>query len=197
MAQLEVTAVSEDRVNVGHGIIVPEWWEVVVTGLANIPGTVEVRVTWDDELSRAVAEKVALRRPDGGTEVTSVLLRQIRVQGAVLLSTYRVATVHRGTELGAYAFLKELEQKTDRTLHETLVDAATVYRLAFVANDAPLKIVAETLGVSQSSATRFMARARMEGLAPDFLPPPDPYAPNPYAAGPYIGPTTSGPSIGR
>jgi hypothetical protein len=192
MAQLQVPAISEDRVDVGHGISVPRSWEAIVTEWDELPGTLEVRVTWDDELNRAVAEKVSLQRPNRGTEVTSVLLRQVRVQTVVTLSTYRVATVHRGSELEARAFLKELGEKADRTLGETLVDAAAVYRLASVANDAPLKVVAETLGVSQSSATRFMARARLEGLAPDFRPPVDP-----YATGPYVGPDSSGPSIGR
>ncbi|MCH6230161.1 hypothetical protein MK786_05360 [Microbacterium sp. CFH 31415] len=44
-----------------------------------------------------------------------------------------------------------------------------LYRIATTVNIAPLKLVSDQLGVSVSTATRMMARAREAGLAEDLI----------------------------
>ena len=69
-------------------------------------------------------------------------------------------------------------------------------------NDGPLKLVSEELGVSVSTATRMMNRARIAGLV-DEATGREVYVQareqqlREEATGPIVGPGSPGPSIGR
>lgn len=77
-----------------------------------------------------------------------------------------------------------------------------LYRLASVINDGPLKLVSEQLGVSVSTATRMMNRARIAGLVDEatgreVLVQACEQQLREQFNGPAAGPRSSGPSIGR
>ena len=84
---------------------------------------------------------------------------------------------------------------------ESLHAAISVYRVATAISYPPLKLVADTLRISQSTATRLMTRARDAGLAPEVriqeprrAPAVDPYN---DPSRPHYGPSRpGGPSIG-
>ena len=90
---------------------------------------------------------------------------------------------------------------------ESLDAAIAVYRVATAISYPPLKLVADTLKISQSTATRLMIRACEAGVAPEVriqeprrAPAVDPYNPGrPYdPSAPRVGPAQpGGPSIGR
>ncbi|UUT36386.1 hypothetical protein [Microbacterium elymi] len=87
-------------------------------------------------------------------------------------SALQVVTVQRGEgmalELGEH--LADVRARaSDRQLGETVREAVRLYRIATTVKIAPLKLVADQLGVSVSTATRMMARARATGLAEDLL----------------------------
>ena len=84
---------------------------------------------------------------------------------------------------------------------ESLYAAIAVYRVATAISYPPLKLVSDTLKISQSTATRLMTRARDAGLAPEVriqeprrAPAVDPYN---DPSRPHYGPSRpGGPSIG-
>ena len=115
----------------------------------------------------------------------------------------RVVTVTReaGKPERLNDYLNDVRSRTDRSYDETVREAVTLYRIATTVNLAPLKLVSEQLGVSVSTATRMMARAREAGLAVDLIAR-ETYnrmrADEAAQAGPHVGPDSpAGPSIGR
>src|SRR5690606_36410142 len=134
------------------------------------------------------AECVIVLRGDGRDEVTSLTLREVRVQNALQVSGLKVSTVsepgHPISTGGEY--IRRMRERTDRSLAESVTDASRVSHLAAVISLPPLRTVADSLGVSQSTATRLMSRARSEGLAPGAR------LPDQSLTGPIVGPPSSG-----
>lgn len=192
MVKLTVADVSDDRVEVGNGVSVPAAWTAVLEGEPDVPGTIRVDITFDRRLGRSAAALVSVGRKAEGDEVTSLTLREVRVQWAVQTTGLMVSTVSTGTdhsESGA-AYLMRMRDRAERTTDETVADAATMYRLAAAVSMPPLKTVADNLSVSQSTATRLMNRARADGLAEGLR------LPRVDATGPVVGaPGPTGPSI--
>lgn len=194
MVHLENVDVSDQRVAVGNGVSVPASWTIVLSGEPGVPGAVRVHVAFDARLNRTVAAEVRVLREGDGDEVTSLTLREVRVQYALQASGLQMSTVAEpGQPVATGAeYLRRMQEREDRDLTASVVDASTTYRLASVINLPPLKAVADCLGVSQSTATRLMNRARFEGLAPGVD------LPDPFATGPFTGAAApGGPSIGR
>lgn len=194
MARLETTDVSAKRVDVGNDVSIPSSWTAIVYDEPDIPGSIRVRVEFDERLGRSAAVAVTVERGGEGEEVTSLTLREVKVQSVLQWSGLRVSTVSvtGGQPVSGGTYLRLMQDVTERTAGESIYDAATIYRLAVAVNLPPLKSVAGSLGVSQSTATRLMNRARMDGLAPGIR------LPEADATGPYVGPADpSGPSIGR
>jgi hypothetical protein len=194
MVRVQNVDVSDQRVDVGNGVSVPATWTVVIEGESGVPGAIQVHVAYDPTLGRTVADEVRVLRAGNGDEVTSLTLREVRVQYALQVSGLEVSTVSEyGHPPAAGAeYLRRMQERTDRDLTASVVDASTTYRLAVAINLPPLKAVADCLGVSQSTATRLMNRARMEGLAPGVD------LPDPSATGPIVGASApGGPIIGR
>lgn len=193
MPQFETADVSEERVALGNGIELPARWSVVVRGEPGVPGAIRIGVVHDARLNRAVAAEVRVLRQGDGDELTSLTLREVRVQHALQLSGLMVSTVSEpgSPSVSGGEYLQRMRMRTDRDLAANIVDASRTYLLAAAINLPPLKTVADSLGVSQSTATRLMNRARIERLAvgvnlPDA------------ATGPVTGlPAPSGPGLGR
>lgn len=204
MSGIQVEVTDSQRIDVGDGVSIPKAWDIAATGEPDVAGTIHLHVAFDHQLRRAAATSVRLDRPEEGEEVTAAALRDIRVQYLVAVSSMRVITVARdGDEserLGG-DYLADVKARTDRSYEDTVREAVTIYRLASTANLAPLKLVSEHLGVSVSTATRMMARAREAGLAEDLITR-DTYnrmrADERKQTGPHQFPgSSSGPSIGR
>lgn len=192
MVKLGTADISDDRVEVGNGVSIPRAWTAILQGEPDVPGTIRVEITFDRKLGRSAAALVSVGRRAEGDEVTSLTLREVRVQWAVQATGLTVSTVSTGTdhsESGA-AYLMRMRDRKERTTEETIADAATIYRLAAAVSMPPLKTVADNLSVSQSTATRLMNRARVDGLAEGIR------LPRADATGPVVGaPGPTGPSI--
>lgn len=171
MSDFVVDVTDSERINVGDGVSIPKAWDVVATGEPNVAGAIRLHVVFDEQLRRTAAVWVRLDRAGEGDEVTAAALRDVRVQYLVSLSSMRVVTVTRevGKPESFGEYIAEVSSRTDRTYQETVLEAVTLYRLAATVNVPPLKLVSEQLGVSVSTATRMMARAREAGLAEDLI----------------------------
>jgi hypothetical protein len=139
-----------------------------------------------------------------GDEVTTTLLRDLRVQAIVKWAAARVVRIDGGlSEPETYGqYLTRLKADESRSEEQNLREAVRLYRLASVINDGPLKLVSEQLGVSVSTATRMMNRARIAGLVDEatgreVLVQAREQQLREQFTGPSVRPRSPGPSIGR
>jgi len=192
MVDLEVVDISDERVPVGDGVSVPASWTVVLRGEPGVPGDIRVRAAYDRTLRRVVATEVSVARGGVGDEVTSLTLREVRVQSALQVSGLKVSTVSEPGETTCSGgdYIRRMQSRKDRDLTANVVDASRTYALAGAINLPPLKAVADSLGISQSTATRLMNRARSEGLAPGLT------GRETDVEGLAIAPATGGPTLG-
>jgi hypothetical protein len=213
MADVEAYGFSDERVDLGSGVTLPKSWRARVSGEQDVPGTITVRVEWDATLGRTAVVFAALEREAEGVDITSQVLREVRTHWIMTMSALDAVTVDVGTEDGdnldripVRNYLSRVLAQEGRNPVESLHAAISVYRVATAISFPPLKLVADTLQISQSTATRLMSRARDSGLAPEVriqeprrAPAVDPYNPGrPFdPAAPHPGPTQpGGPSIG-
>lgn len=203
MSDLVIEVTDDERFDVGDGVSIPKAWDAVATGEPNVAGAIHLHVVFDEQLRRTAAASVRLDRTGEGGEVTAAALRDLRVQYLVVLSSMRVVTVTRGEGKpeSFSEYIADIKSRQDRSYEETVREAVTLYRLAATVNLAPLKLVSEQLGVSVSTATRMMARAREAGLAEDLITR-ETYnrmrADDETRSGPHQAPgASSGPSLGR
>lgn len=194
MVDLECVDVSDRWVAVGGGVQVPRSWTVVLRGEPDVPGEIRVHAVYAPRLRRVVASQVTVTRGDETDEVTSLTLREVRVQYALQTSGMRVAAVSEPGErvVNGAGYMLRVRERGDRSPIQTHADAARLYQLATAINLPPLKTVADNLGVSQSTATRIMGRVRRDGIGSGSRPW------DPSATGPVIGPPSpsGGPSLG-
>ncbi|MEV8370243.1 hypothetical protein [Microbacterium sp. NPDC064584] len=204
MPELVIEQVDAEVVDAGDGVHIPRTWGAMVTGLPDVSGAVHALIVYDPVLRRAVAASVRVDRDGLGDEVTTTLLRDIRVQAIVQWAAARVVRVDRdGGDPESYGeYITRLRTEEGRSEEQNLREAVRLYRLGSVINDGPLKLVSEELGVSISTATRMMNRARVAGLV-DEATGREVYVQareqqlREQATGPVVGPGSSGPSIGR
>lgn len=122
---------------------------------------------WD-----AVAASARVHRTGEGDEVTAASLRDVSVLQIVQPSGLQVVTVQpgEGESMKLSEYLADVRARaSDRELGENVLEAVRLYRIATTVNIAPLKLVADQFGVSVSTATRLMARARGAGFAEDLI----------------------------
>lgn len=171
MGDVAVEVTDSERIDVGDGVSIPKAWEVTATGEANVVATIRMHVVFDEQLRRTVAASVGVDRAEEGAEVTAAALRDVRVQHLVTVSSMRLVEVTREQgkpePLGEY--LAKVKARSDRNYEETAREAVVLYRIASTVNLAPLRLISKQLGVSVSTATRMMARAREAGLAVDLI----------------------------
>lgn len=204
MTRVEAYDISEDRIQLGSGVSVPRRWHARVTGEEGVPGVITVRAEWDEALGRSAVAFASLERTERGIDITSQILREVRTHWIAARSAFEVVTVEveEGRSVGASEFLALQQARVDRSTSEAVDDAVAVYRVATALSFPPLKLVADTLQISQSTATRLMTRARELGIAPEIrlqeprrAPALDPYGVDPSR--PYTAPGgPGGPSIG-
>ena len=208
MADVETYDISDERIDLGSGVTLPRTWHARVSGEQDVPGTITVRVEWDAKLGRTAVAFAALERDGQGVDITSQALREVRTHWIMTRSALDVVTVDVETTEGgdseripAREFLGRELANQERDASDALSDAIAVYRVATALSYPPLKLVSDTLRISQSTATRLMSRARDSGLAPEVriqeprrAPAVDPYF-DPRS--PHTGPARpGGPSIG-
>ncbi|AZS37541.1 hypothetical protein CVS47_02178 [Microbacterium lemovicicum] len=159
---------------------------------------------YDTALRRAVAESIQVDRDGPGDEVTTTLLRDIRVQAIVQWAAARVVRIDGdgGAPESYGEYIARLRTDEGRSDDQNLREAVRLYRLASVINDGPLKLVSEELNVSISTATRMMNRARVAGLVDEetgrevYVQAREQQL-REQATGPVVGPGSSGPSVSR
>ena len=166
MPELSIDQIDDEILDAGDGIHIPRSWVAVVTGVGDIPGSVRAHIVYDPILRRAAADSIRVDRSGEGDEVTTTLLRDLRVQAIVKWAAARVVRIDDDfSEPETYGqYLTRLRADESRSEEQNLREAVRLYRLASVINDGPLKLVSEQLGVSLSTATRMMNRARIAGL---------------------------------
>lgn len=204
MPELSIELIDNEILDAGDGIHIPRSWVAVVTGFPGIPGTVRAHLVYDPTLQRAAAESIRVDRSGEGDEVTTTLLRDLRVQAIVKWAAARVVRIDGDlSEPETYRqYLTRLRADESRSEEQNLREAVRLYRLASVINDGPLKLVSEQLGVSVSTATRMMNRARIAGLVDEatgreVLSQTRQQQLREQFTRPVAGPGSSGPSIGR
>lgn len=208
MADVETYDISDERIDLGSGVTLPRTWHARVSGEQDVPGTITVRIEWDAALGRTAVAFAALERDGEGVDITSQALREVRTHWIMTRSALDVVTVDvetieggKSERLPAREFLGRELAKRERDASGALYDAISVYRVATALSYPPLKLISDTLRISQSTATRLMSRARDTGLAPDVriqeprrAPAVDPYN---DPSRPHTGPAhPGGPSIG-
>lgn len=205
MADVETYDISDERIDLGSGVTLPHTWHARVSGEQDVPGTITLRVEWDAALGRTAVAFAAIERDGEGIDITSQALREVRAHWIMTRSALDVVTVDveggKAERISAREFLSRERAKQERAASDSLTDAIAVYRVATALSYPPLKLVSDTLQISQSTATRLMSRARDSGLAPEVriqeprrAPAVDPYF---DPARPHTGPERpGGPSIG-
>jgi len=204
MPELSIELIDDEILDAGDGIHIPRSRVAVVTGIPDIPGAVREHVVYDPTLRRAAADSIRVDRSGEGDEVTTTLLRDLRVQAIVKWAAASVVRIDGDlSEPETYGqYLSRLGADESRSEEQNLREAVRLYRLASVINDGPLKLVSEQLGVSVSTATRMMNRARTADLVDEttgreLLFQTREQQLREQFTGPVVEPGSSGPSIGR
>lgn len=157
------------HIKAGNSIVVVSPGKIVERSEPDEGFITTMKIEYNRRVGRFVAAAVMVHRSESAIEVTGVLLREVRVlemlqAGAdVLTHSNWNAVDYKVPFPRATVELRSMEPHKGRATAETIEAAAFIYRAATVLNLPPLKEVAEVLEVSQSTATRFIARARAEG----------------------------------
>ncbi|MBF4607551.1 hypothetical protein [Curtobacterium sp. VKM Ac-1393] len=171
------TPAHEDFVAVKPGLLFPrtisgfsEGVEVVDIARAGLSGTepspygIAVTATWSEERLAYEIDKLEVRRNYSNEPITALGLRRVRLQEVFQAVVMRDVRYSDGSPVPVRILPSDPAKRRQKSEAERLRIAAEVYALARAFGERPLKAVAETLGVSQSTATRLAARAREEGL---------------------------------
>jgi len=171
MDDVDIKVTDSARIEVGDGVSIATAWDVVANEEPNVAGSIHLHVVFDKQLRRAAAASVRLDRVGEGEEVTSAALRDVRVQYLVAISSLSLVQVTRreGVAESIGEYIEAERARTDRAYEETVREAVRLYRIAATVNLRPLKMISDALGVSVSTSTRMMARAREAGLADDLI----------------------------
>jgi hypothetical protein len=126
-------------------------------------GKISMKVVYDEDMKRLVADSVQVTRTGRAAEVTGVKMRSVRVEEYLRTAGMHMAQIRsdNGEWKRAAEYLSDLENTTPSDVDVT---AARIYVLARIISGHPLKTVGRYLNVSQSTATRIVARARARGL---------------------------------
>lgn len=155
-----------EHVALPSGIYVERSSEITLDDHPEDGFTLRMKVAYDDALGRLVSREVTVASNDGH-EVTGTTLRAVRVQevlqqAGLLLLTKRSEGDH-GAEIRAGDILRSYSAEPD-SYRKSPEAAANIYEVSLVLNFPPLKTISDILGVSQSTATRLVSKARDMGL---------------------------------
>lgn len=169
MSNLRVSRnfLTTERVLLKSGLYVEREAEITVTGHPSEGFDLVMKVEFDETLGKLVARDVSVRASGPGLEVTGTILRAVRVQDllqqAGLLTMTKLSEGDHGSEMRADTLLESYMRDAEKH-RKSPSAAAEIYEVASVLNYPPLKTLSDVLGVSQSTATRLVARAREQGL---------------------------------
>ena len=149
---------------VARGLLVPSRITATVPGVP--PYDLDLVIEFID--GRFACTSLTARRTESGKPVTGDGIRKIPVaayvSAAVREAARQVATRSGGEALpvpvgqGARSYSKR------GPVDDTLREVAAVYRLAYVAGEAPLKSVVSAFDIPRSTASRWVAAARDKGF---------------------------------
>ncbi|PYY38853.1 hypothetical protein [Curtobacterium sp. MCPF17_046] len=128
------------------------------------PYDIAVTATWSEEKLAYEIDKLEVRRNYSNEPITALGLRRVRLHEVFRAVVMRDVRYSDGSPVPRRILPSDPAKRRHGGDAERLRIAAEVYALARAFGERPLKAVAETLGVSQSTATRLAARAREEGL---------------------------------
>lgn len=159
---------TSDPLDLGDDLWVAESFRAT-TAIEGSEASVEIDVVFSDEAGRYLVDRVVAHRGPAPTEeITGALLREIRVQEIVQQSALGVvwfSDPRRGMMSNKWGltFMRRITTVDGRARPEHVTTAARIYRIATIVGLPPLRTVAEKLGVSQSTATRLISKAREAG----------------------------------
>jgi hypothetical protein len=136
------------HIDLGGGLTLPAGGIFSVPASADFPYDVTIRYRWWEGRFEAVAVHLDAREDN---TVTGEVLRRVPV--ARLLREHLAATVRIPK-----GFAKDADDE--------LVRVAAVYRIAYMAHEAPVQAVAEHLGISTSTAGKKVMAAREKAYLP-------------------------------
>lgn len=139
----------------------PERWRATVQAHGK-PEAVTIDAEWFAEEARYRAVRIEVN--GNGREVTGSLLRGLPVQLAFRFAARVLAMTEDGLTTEPPAWVTDRATRAEHEESEVLLWVARTYSIARAIQDPPLESVAATFDVSQSTATRMVARARSRGL---------------------------------
>ncbi|MBT2474227.1 hypothetical protein J7E68_06455 [Microbacterium sp. ISL-103] len=123
----------------------------------------------DRTLGRIVCRHFSMSQIMQGKEITGTEIRDVAIATLIRYGGDDMIKV-RGTD-GRWLPLsgagRAFAPAEGRERAEVVADAAVIYAVSALTERAPLKLVADRLGVSQSTATRLVSSARLDGLLND------------------------------
>jgi hypothetical protein len=152
-----ITSGSPANIRVAPDLLFPRTIDVTEVGAPSAPYDIELFATWDDERLGYSIRRLSVERknePITGAGIRSIAVQELFQSGVAMSAELADGTVieHLGRDLG-----DRLEGASDE---ERLLWAARIYAIARAYGTPPLKTVSEVLRISQSTATRMVARAR-------------------------------------
>lgn len=128
--------------------------------------SVQIVMVLDEKIGQIVAESVTITRSGPGAEVTARFLREVKVHNAMIkvVMNHMIRVLDGPRVLGTAAkVLAEFTPAKGRDRSAVLQDVAIVYEIAALGAWPPLKTIADTFEISQSTATRYVSEAREAG----------------------------------
>jgi hypothetical protein len=146
-------------VDIGDGVTVPETIDITVSpDMPDDDVPYEVRLHLVAADGRLVCQTVTVEATDQSGPVTAEGLRGIPLAGLL-----RWGVREHARQQGR-RFNPDPDVAKDGPTPEALRAAATVYRLAYALGEPPTKAVSVSLGLTYSTAARWVAKAREAGL---------------------------------
>lgn len=154
-----------EMIRIGDLISVEPSWEIHMQDATSAGGNATISVRYDERLRRFAIDAVHIERAGSGEDVTGAMLREIRFQEAVQRGApMRIwLTKLGGGWIGSEAVLRTMRPIEGRATDADLPNIALVYAIATISYLPALKETASVFGVSQSTATRLVQRAREAG----------------------------------
>lgn len=132
---------------------------------------VTLRLVFDEADLRYVVDSMVVRRRDDDSEISSAVLRSVRVQDVVRRGLQLVGPYVESTKARVPVPLPpELVQRIRQlgpSEDESLLWLARVYKVAHAMNLPPAKAVQQQLGLTTPNASIWIRRARDRGILDD------------------------------
>lgn len=163
---------STDFVPVAEGLAVPVPTEVTVDDWEGFDLTLVIGATpaQGDCAGRLHCQELTVRQREGGPPVTSEAIRSVPVATLMRRAGLNsLLTVNRGGSSTSFSPFELTNETVERLralgpVRESLEWVARLYRLALVLGDPPTRTVEASFGLPRSTAGRWVALAREQGL---------------------------------